>query len=29
MLAPEADGRFRLRVGGEILPLSYTLLASR
>ena len=29
MLAPEADGRCRLRVGGEILPLSYTLRAGR
>ena len=29
MLTPEADGRSRLRVGGEILPLSYTLRASR
>jgi SAM-dependent methyltransferase len=29
MLTPEADGRSRLRIGGEILPLSYTLRASR
>jgi 2-polyprenyl-3-methyl-5-hydroxy-6-metoxy-1,4-benzoquinol methylase len=29
MLAPEADGRCRLRISGEVLPLSYTLRASR
>jgi SAM-dependent methyltransferase len=29
MLEPEADGRRRLRVSGEVLPLFYTLKASR
>jgi SAM-dependent methyltransferase len=29
MLTPEADGRFRLRVSGERLPILYTLKASR
>jgi SAM-dependent methyltransferase len=29
VLAPEPDGRFRLRVSGELLPLQYTLLATR
>ena len=29
VLAREADGRFRLRVSGELLPLLFTLLASR
>jgi SAM-dependent methyltransferase len=29
MLEPEADGRRRLRVTGEVLPLLYTLKASR
>ncbi len=28
-LAPEPDGRFRLRISGELLPLQYTLLAGR
>jgi SAM-dependent methyltransferase len=29
VLAPEPDGRFRLRLSGELLPLQYTLLAGR
>jgi hypothetical protein len=29
VLAPEPDGRYRLRVSGEVLPLLYTLLAHR
>jgi SAM-dependent methyltransferase len=29
LLAPEDDGRVRLRVGGEVLPLAYTLIARR
>jgi SAM-dependent methyltransferase len=29
MLAPEADGRRRLRIDGEALPLFYTLIARR
>lgn len=29
LLTPEADGRCRLRSGGEVLPLFYTLKASR
>jgi SAM-dependent methyltransferase len=28
-LARDPDGRFRLRISGELLPLQYTLLASR
>jgi hypothetical protein len=28
-LPQDPDGRFRLRVSGEVLPLQYTLLASR
>ena len=29
VLPQEADGRYRLRVDGEVLPVLYTLLASR
>jgi hypothetical protein len=29
MLEPEADGRCRLRLGGEPLPVLYTLIAAR
>jgi SAM-dependent methyltransferase len=29
LLAPEHDGRYRLRVSGELLPLLYTLTATR
>jgi hypothetical protein len=29
MLAPEYDGRYRLRVSGERLPILYTLIAAR
>jgi SAM-dependent methyltransferase len=29
MLAPDADGRYRLRVSGELLPILFTLLAHR
>ena len=29
VLAREADGRFRLRIGGEPLPVLFTLLASK
>jgi hypothetical protein len=29
VLAREQDGRYRLRLGGEALPLSYTLIARR
>jgi hypothetical protein len=29
MLAPEEDGRFRVRVGPEVFPILFTLVAAK